>query len=553
VTSYYFASQQTTQRNPDLSLKAQALHAMILGMPDDWKIWHADLQQRTGWGKDKVNSAIRELVTYGLWVQESERSIRGQCRYRVRERLDVEIPEDPGDQRIFRCRDDEGRLAYGSEDWGYRMQRGWWEVTDLDPTLVWAHQILLGWPSGWQSNVTIKRLAKCFADGENTSRRILATLVEHGLLHRIQGRDDDGAFRWRTVVTVYANKTTNVIDLQAERIVRRPAYVVDQARDILDPTGTEIGSVRIADMPSPRCVRETPAKEENVLPSLTETPVLCLVEAEAPETENGPPAMDQVFDPEESRERVTKKAQYKKVRRQRRKADAHRGRGPRILSADTDPLKEHEIQEVAGPVGTPPGDGRPYEDVRYTPSQAALGSAVHPLSPGGTRMDADTAIGRLRALGERPLWEWTFKGRPGKMSAVHPSHRTPYEIAVYFRCVANDAGLSGTHTGIARNTNILEGWVVDGDLHPWVVCYMIDTYIKEARSRKDEIEDPFMDFVRQSSHLERRARQAFKARQIYTPEQRAIDARAQERLQEHVRQVVAERRLRRSERNQQGG
>lgn len=518
-TGYYFVSQQTTQRNPALSLKAQALHALVLGMPDDYCVWHADLQRRTGWGKDKTTSTITELVAYGLWVRESDRPKRGQCRYRVRETVDIEIPEDPGEQRIFRVRDEDGNLAYPWEDWGYCVERERFWGSDLDLETAWTLEILLGWPEAGRRHVTIERLALCFADGHKTARRVLANLTEAGHLHRIQGRDPGGAaFRWVTEVTEHPTGVVKVFDFEAERAVRRPAYLVDQARNELDATGTDdLQPVRVSGMPNPISIGMPLVLGDEIVHTFqlgTGTPVLCASRNEADDhdhdraKEEGSNVVD--FDA----------AEYGGHVRGRARTRARGRRKDRLAESESDPvgedpakeaeraeqardLGEHERKQVRGQ--------KPDASRDYT-LQSYYGSFVHPDCP----RDPHRASRQWRAN--------------------HPDDRTPVEIARYFGYEAKRLGFVRTDSFIARNAEIIQRWVGDGNgPSAWEIHYMIDRFFEENAGRRDEIFDPFMEFTKRAGVLEHEARRALKARrQRVTQHRLREEQRAEKRKRDYV-------------------
>jgi len=257
-TDFYFVSRQATQRDTNLTIEARALHAWVLGRPDDWLIWHSSIQTATGWGKKKVSRIVAELVSYGLWVERGPVR-RGVCRYWVRESLSLPVPCEKG-PRIVRHRGPRGGLDYPRGDWGVRVRRSVWEQS-LPFDRVWAHQALLGLPEKARASVSIKSASWLLGGRESLTRAILHDLTEEGLLEQAQEKDLQG--RWRWLSSVYEHDS-------AERVRRHPVvHLGGQIPHVVNRPLTEIYNYREneeREIPkgislAPEARKETPVKE----------------------------------------------------------------------------------------------------------------------------------------------------------------------------------------------------------------------------------------------------------------------------------------------------
>lgn len=87
VSETYFVKQHrkdnftildnTCIRDSNLSWKAKGLHTYLMSLPEDWKICLSDLVNRSVDGRDSMNTAIKELETFGYLKRVIERKENG--------------------------------------------------------------------------------------------------------------------------------------------------------------------------------------------------------------------------------------------------------------------------------------------------------------------------------------------------------------------------------------------------------------------------------------------------------------------------------------------
>jgi len=65
-------------RNDQLSLKAKGLFALIIALPDDWKICQSEIQKHSTDGLDSHRTAFKELKKYGYVETKRLRNAQGQ-------------------------------------------------------------------------------------------------------------------------------------------------------------------------------------------------------------------------------------------------------------------------------------------------------------------------------------------------------------------------------------------------------------------------------------------------------------------------------------------
>lgn len=64
-----------------LSWKSKGLHTYLMSLPEDWKICLSDLVNRSADGRDSMNTAIKELETFGYLQRRIERKENGCFKY----------------------------------------------------------------------------------------------------------------------------------------------------------------------------------------------------------------------------------------------------------------------------------------------------------------------------------------------------------------------------------------------------------------------------------------------------------------------------------------
>lgn len=83
---YVMISREMAQ-DKSISPKAKGVLLYILSLPDDWKIYHSQLQEGLGIGEDYLNSAIEELINAG-YAERTREKVKGMFqpyRYKIRE------------------------------------------------------------------------------------------------------------------------------------------------------------------------------------------------------------------------------------------------------------------------------------------------------------------------------------------------------------------------------------------------------------------------------------------------------------------------------------
>lgn len=64
--------------NEKLTVEARWLLVYLLGKPDGWTVRPADIQNKSGWGRDKTRQHIRELVGTGYLLEDLARDEEGR-------------------------------------------------------------------------------------------------------------------------------------------------------------------------------------------------------------------------------------------------------------------------------------------------------------------------------------------------------------------------------------------------------------------------------------------------------------------------------------------
>lgn len=88
----YTVLDNTFLKDTRLSWKAKGLFAYILSLPEDWKIYISDLQERAADGETSVRSAVKELTEYGYIMQRREKDDKG--RWAAYSYIIIENPND---------------------------------------------------------------------------------------------------------------------------------------------------------------------------------------------------------------------------------------------------------------------------------------------------------------------------------------------------------------------------------------------------------------------------------------------------------------------------
>lgn len=83
----YVQISRAMLQDKSISPKAKGVLAYLLSLPNDWKIYHSQLQKGLGVGEEYINSAINELISAGYMTRSREK-IKGifqPYKYRVSE------------------------------------------------------------------------------------------------------------------------------------------------------------------------------------------------------------------------------------------------------------------------------------------------------------------------------------------------------------------------------------------------------------------------------------------------------------------------------------
>lgn len=90
----YLMLNKTAINDNKISWKAKGLHAYLLSLPDDWKIYVNELQNHASDGRESTANTIKELIKHGYIIREEIRNELGQFKgyeYQVLENpLDVD-------------------------------------------------------------------------------------------------------------------------------------------------------------------------------------------------------------------------------------------------------------------------------------------------------------------------------------------------------------------------------------------------------------------------------------------------------------------------------
>lgn len=78
--SNYSTISLTAVHDPRLTLKAKGLHTYLISRPPGWKVYKADLLNRTRTGKDALNSAMEELKVNGYLKMQRLKDVKGQYK-----------------------------------------------------------------------------------------------------------------------------------------------------------------------------------------------------------------------------------------------------------------------------------------------------------------------------------------------------------------------------------------------------------------------------------------------------------------------------------------
>ena len=87
-TSRFTIISNEVIQNDEISARAKGLHAYLISLPDDWKIFKSELVRHFTEGRDALNSAFNELEQSGYIVKNKKRNSDGQFagyQYRVYE------------------------------------------------------------------------------------------------------------------------------------------------------------------------------------------------------------------------------------------------------------------------------------------------------------------------------------------------------------------------------------------------------------------------------------------------------------------------------------
>lgn len=69
---------KTALVDKELSWKAKGIHAYILSLPDDWKIYERDLVKRSKDGRDSMRAGLKELIDKGYMERKAIRDDKGR-------------------------------------------------------------------------------------------------------------------------------------------------------------------------------------------------------------------------------------------------------------------------------------------------------------------------------------------------------------------------------------------------------------------------------------------------------------------------------------------
>lgn len=73
----YVMISRAMLHDPDISPKAKGLLCYLLSLPDNWKIYHSQLQKGLNVGEEYIDSAIKELIAAG-YVKRERQKLEGK-------------------------------------------------------------------------------------------------------------------------------------------------------------------------------------------------------------------------------------------------------------------------------------------------------------------------------------------------------------------------------------------------------------------------------------------------------------------------------------------
>jgi hypothetical protein len=91
----YLMLNTTSLKDSSISWKAKGLHAYLLSLPDDWKIYINELKDHATDGRESTTSAIKELINSRYIVRNQLKNENG--RFEGYEYLIYEIPLEQDD------------------------------------------------------------------------------------------------------------------------------------------------------------------------------------------------------------------------------------------------------------------------------------------------------------------------------------------------------------------------------------------------------------------------------------------------------------------------
>ena len=90
----YLMLNKTSLNDSKLSWKSKGLHAYLLSLPDDWKIYIEELKEHANDGRESTSNGIKELIENGYIDRKSVHDEKG--RFKGYEYLVFEVPTENG-------------------------------------------------------------------------------------------------------------------------------------------------------------------------------------------------------------------------------------------------------------------------------------------------------------------------------------------------------------------------------------------------------------------------------------------------------------------------
>lgn len=97
---FFLVLDKTCLSDTSLSWKAKGLHTYLMSLPDDWKVYMEDLNNRSKDGRESTRTAMHELIEHGFVVRTPHRKESGEVSgwdYDI-----YEVPQNSHGTGVFR-------------------------------------------------------------------------------------------------------------------------------------------------------------------------------------------------------------------------------------------------------------------------------------------------------------------------------------------------------------------------------------------------------------------------------------------------------------------